>query len=702
MERVPCKAAGGILETQLFRSPRTVLSARSIAIVGASERGRWPAQIIGNLKGHSYAGRIFLVNPRQSTVFGEPCYPSLRDLPEPPEHAAIIVPSSAVAGVLEDAASSGIISATVYAAGMGDGDGPESQQRGVWLKDFIARSGLRISGPNCMGSMSFRERLFCYPNGGLCELEPGPVSVIFQSGGNLQFFMAVAADRGLRFAYAVSTGNEPDLDLADYLNYVVDDEHTRTIVLFIEGIRRPEAFMAAAAKALERGKPILAIKTGRSLASQEAAKSHTGAIAGDYAAFLAMCDRYGIVTVRSMDDLVETALAFQCGRRPSGGKIGFVTTSGGTVDLLFDYMETENAELATYSDKTKAALLPTMQDGIAPKNPLDVGIPSTNEAAANWCQIVHDDPDVDIVAYSTTLPRKQAGYGDMTPFAQLMKTTTKPIIGIGRIVHSSTPEAVAQQKEAGFPFLMGLEPTVRAMKALWFHAERQGRAPLNLSPPKAGTITPATLAKALADYGIALPKSQLAASAAQAASAASAIGFPVALKIQSADILHKTEAGGVVLGLASATAVKSAAESLLAAAEKAYPNAQIDGFLVQEMVAGVEAIVGARRDALYGPMLLVGSGGILVELASDAALSMLPIDATGITRLVDRLKLTALLAGYRGKPPADRKALEHTVAALAQFFLDHRDRLADIEINPLMIRSDGQGAVAVDVRVIWR
>lgn len=686
----------------LFRSPRTVLSARSVAIVGASERGRWPAQIIQNLKNSRYPGQVYLVNSRQAHVFGERCFASLRDLPETPEHAMVIVPSAAVPGVLEDAEARGIASATIYAAGLGDGDDPESRTRGLWLRDFLGRAKLRISGPNCMGAMSYRERLFAYPNGGLAELEPGPVGVIFQSGGNLQFFMQVAGERGLRFSYGVSTGNEPDLDLADYLNYVVDDEATRTIVLFIEGIRRPQAFMAAAAKALVAGKPIIAIKTGRSVASQEAARSHTGAIAGDHAAFLAMCDRYGIVTVQSMDDMVEVALAFQCGRRPKGPKIGFVTTSGGTVDLLFDYMESENAALAAFSDATKAALLPTMQEGIAPKNPLDVGIPSTNAAAAEWCRIVHDDPDVDMVGFATVLPRKKGGYGDMAPFKALADSTTKPILAFGRMIHATSDEAIAQQKESGFPFVLGLEPTIRAMKALWFHAERHGRKPLTPPPPKQSSLTADTLKAALREYGIALPASHLALTPLAAAEAAANIGFPVALKIQSADILHKTEAGGVVLGLSSSNAVERAANDLLKKAAAVYPNARIDGFLVQEMVSGVEAIVGARSDALYGPMLLIGSGGVLVELLDDAALSMLPVQQPQIARMIDDLKLATLLAGYRGKPPADRRALEDTIARLARFFLDHRERIADIEINPLIVQEDGKGAVAVDVRVIWR
>ncbi|MEA3072936.1 MAG: hypothetical protein QOD29_4382, partial [Alphaproteobacteria bacterium] len=298
----------------LFRSAASTLQAKSLAIVGASERARWPSEIFKNLREFGYPGRIVLINPRQSQVFGQPCFPSLRDVGAPIEHALVIVPALAVPDVLLDAEAAGLKSATVYASMIGDGEDPESLKRGAWLKEFTARSRLRVAGPNCMGAYSYRERLLGYPNAELCRLAPGSVACIFQSGGLIQFWMKAAAERGLRFSYGITSGNEPDLGLADYLNFVIDDPETRQVVLFIEGIRKPAAFMHAAGRALVMGKPILAIKSGATAQSQAASQSHTGAIAGDYAAYLAMCERYGIVNCRSLDDLVETALAFDGGR----------------------------------------------------------------------------------------------------------------------------------------------------------------------------------------------------------------------------------------------------------------------------------------------------------------------------------------------------------------------------------------------------
>ncbi len=241
---------------------------------------------------------------------------------------------------------------------------------------------------------------------------------------------------------------------------------------------------------------------------------------------------------------------------------------------------------------------------------------------------------------------------------------------------------------------------MRALNALWFHAQRAGKAPEIPAAPPPSDLTPATLDATLQRYGIALPQSRMVATAQEAAAAAAAIGFPVVLKIQSADISHKTEAGGVALGLKSQQDVLNAADALAKSARAAYPNARIDGFLVQEMVSGVETIVGAQSDPLYGPMLLIGSGGILVELVRDAAMRLLPVSAADVGSMIDGLKANRLLAGYRGKPPADRKALEAAAMALGRFYLDHRARIEEIEINPLIVHQNG--AVAVDVRVAWR
>jgi acetyltransferase len=686
----------------VFKSPETVLRARSLAIVGASERGKWPSEIYSSLRDHGYEGKVYPINPRYSTIWNGPCYAGFAALPEPVEHAAVIVPAAHVIPVIEDGVRHGLKSATVYSAGVGDGADAESRARGLRLKEICADSGLIVSGPNCMGGHSWREKLFLYPNARIAKLEAGSVGFASQSGGMVQFWVQSAGDRGVRFSYAVSTGNEIDLDLADYLKFLVDDPHTRVIVLFIEGIRRPEAFMAAAAKALAAKKPIVAIKSGRTEQSRQAALSHTGAIAGDFAAYEAMCDRYGIVDCRNLDDMVETTLAFQAGRLPKGRRIGIVTTSGGTVDLLWDYAATENAVFPPFAKETVTALEPLMQEGIKPKNPLDAGIPAGLDHASKMCEAVLKDPNIDMVAWAGQLPGKKGSWDDVAPLRRLLDINDKPIVGFGRMVYQVVKEGLDAQEAVGFPFLQGLEPTLRVLNSLAFFAERAGRAVPALPKPKKAPLTPETLEKTLAAYGVTLPRSAVARTAAEAARHARRIGFPVALKIVSKEISHKTEAGGVMLGLKTPAEVSAAAQQLAARARKHDRKARLDGFLVQEMVGGVEAILGARTDPLYGPILVVGSGGVLVELARDAALRLLPVGTGDVRKMVDGLKLKTLLKGFRGKPAADEVALIKAAVGLARFFADYRDQLADIEINPLIVRAKGKGAVAVDVRPVWR
>jgi acetyltransferase len=686
----------------VFKAAERTLRARSVAIVGASEQSKWPREIYLSLRDGGYPGKIYPINPKYREVWGIPCFPDFSSLPSPVEHAAVIVPAPYVIGVVEDAVRHGVKSATVYAAGVGDGNDPESLKRGARLREICAAHDLVVAGPNCMGGESWRERLFLYPNRGIARLQAGSVGVAFQSGGTLQFWVQSAGDRGVKFSYAVSTGNELDLDIADYLNFLVEDENTKVIVLFLEGIRRPDAFMAAAAKALAARKPIIAIKSGRTAQSREAALSHTGAVAGDFPAYAAMCERYGIVDCRNLDDMVETALAFQAGRLPKGKRIGFVTTSGGTVDLLWDYAETERAEFPAFDKRTVKALEPLMQEGIAPRNPLDAGIPTGMDVAGKMCEAVINDPNVDMVAWASQLPGRKSKWGDVTPIRRLLATTDKPFLAFGRMYYQVLPEDLEAQDRIGIPFLQGLEPTVRALNGLAFYAERAGRQIKPLPAPKKSALTPETLEKALGSYGITLPRSAMAKHASAAARVAKRIGFPVAVKIVSQDILHKTQAGGVILNLKSAAEVSSAVRALAAAARRYNKRARIDGYLVQEMVDGVEAIVGARTDPMYGPLLVVGSGGIMVELTRDVAVRMLPATAGDLKGMIEPLKLKTLLRGFRGKAAADEAALVKTAVGMARFFLDHRDKLLDIEINPLIIRRKGEGAVAVDVRPVWR
>jgi acetate---CoA ligase (ADP-forming) len=683
-----------------FKSPLPLFRPPSIAIVGASERARWPRQIYQQLQQYGYPGQIYPVNPRIGEVWGTKCFPDLASLPEPPAHALVIVPAPAVQGVLEAGVAAGLKSATVYAAQLGEGNDPEIVARGTALKALIRRSGLVMCGPNCMGFNALREKNFGYPNADLCAMTPGSVAFVTQSGGTVQYIGSMGAHRGVNFNYLISSGNELSVDLADYVNFFAEDDSTRVIALFVEGIRRPQAFMAAAAKALAAGKPIVAIKTGKSQKARDSAQSHTGAIAGDYGAFTAMCERYGIVVCNSLDDMIEMLLVFQAGRLPKGPRVGWVTTSGGTVDLLFDHLE-EIGGLVTpeFDPATKATLRPMVSYELELKNPLDAGNPVDDAHDARLCAAIAADPNVDMLAWGGT-PPSGSRVRDPAITRSIVEGTDKPVIGFIRMAILTDQATVKFQNDVGFPFLQGLPSVIRALSALAFYGVRKGRAVAPLSPPagRPETLEGAALEAALARHGLTLPRSAMAKSSQDAAAAAAKIGFPVALKIVSSAISHKTEAGGVRLHLSSEAEVVRAAQELAASAAKAVPGAPIDGYLVQEMVDGVEMIVGARSDPLYGPMLVVGAGGILVELVKDVAFRLLPVTPADARAMIAELKVAKLLAGFRGKPAADVDALVAAICGLSDFYLDHRHLLSDIEINPLIVLA--KGVRAVDVRML--
>ena len=682
-----------------FKSPLPLLNPPSIAIVGASERAKWPSDIFRNLRTFGYPGRIYPVNPRAAEVWGLKCYPDLAALPEPPQHAMVIVPAPAVQAVLETGVAAGLKSATIYASQIGEGHDPEIVARGAALQALIDRSGLLVCGPNCMGAMALREKYFGYPNADLCGLTPGAVAMVTQSGGTVQYLGHTAAKRGVKFNYMISSGNEMSLDLADYVNFFVEDPHTRVITLFIEGIRRPDMFMAAAAKALAAGKPIIAIKTGKSQQSRDSARSHTGAVAGDYGAYLAMCERYGIVTCPTLDDMVETMLAFQNGRLPKGPGVGWVTTSGGTVDLLYDYLDEIGGTTAPAFDAaTKAKVRHLVSPELALSNPLDAGNPTGDAASAELCRGVVADPNVDMLAWGSTLPGGSR-VRDASVMRSVLESTDKPVIAFVRMSYPVAEAGIAFQDQVGFPYLQGLPETARALAALAFYAARKGRAIAPLPPPTGHAETPqgAAFDAALARHGLTPPRSGLATSASEAAKIAARIGFPVALKIASRQISHKTEVGGVRLDLKSAAEVEREANALAAAA-KAVPGPHLDGFLVQEMADGVEVILGARTDPLFGPTIVVGAGGILVELVKDVACRLLPVGPQDAREMLGELKVGKLLAGFRGRPPADIDALVAAMCGLSDLYLAHRHLLTDLEINPLMVLPKGQGVRAVDVR----
>jgi acetyltransferase len=687
----------------VFRDVESLLRPKVIAIVGASDssRGGWAQEIYDNLGHCGFPAKLYLVNPKRKELWGRPVYPDFASIPERVDLALTIVPSPSIPDTLTEAAAHGLKCALIYAAQFGEGGDPQGQARAQVLRTLSDKHGLRISGPNCMGSLALREKLLLYPAKRVRALRPGSVGVVFQSGGTFQFWLQQASLRGLDFSYAVSSGNELDLDLADYISFLVDDEHTNIIACMVEGIRRPQAFMAAAEKALHARKPIILVKLGRSERGKAAAASHTGAIAGDDAVFDAVCRKYGIVRCPSLDDMIETCLAFTQNRLPQGPRTAMTSYSGGAKGLILDYGSDEGVEWAPLTPETKTKLLGMIDPGLAAENPLDVG-PTVGVQApkfAEICKVVCADPTVDLVTVQGLMPVNPEEPFNPEPLKSVAASTAKPVLAFGRIAQNASEISRKFQGETGVPFIQGLPETVRALQALVRYAAALRRGVTALPAPRGGgELTDALLAA----NGLTPPRSSFAKTPEDAAEKAAAIGFPVAVKIVSPQANHKTEVGGVTLHLADAAAVRAAATAMAARLAEHDPAAAVEGFLIQEMVDGLEMIVGVREDPLYGPFMVAGLGGVMVEVLKDVAIRLLPIDDDTARGMLRSLRGAAVLGPFRGRKPRDVEAIVKAMVGLSRIFIDHRARYSDIEINPMIVLAEGRGLRAVDVRPVMR
>jgi acetyltransferase len=685
----------------------TLLRPQSIALVGASDASRdsWGMRLYENLKLMNFPVRFHPVNPNRSEIWGQTCYPSFAALPEPVDLALSVISSAATPAVLEEAARHGLRCAIVYAAQFGEGNDAEGAARARALLDLRAQFGLRICGPNCMGVLSLRERLLLYPAMRIRSVVPGPVGLVFHSGGTFQYWLQQASLRGLGFSYCVSSGNELDFDLADYLEFLVADPHTKIIVCLVEGIRRPAVFMDIAAKALALGKPILMLKSGRSQRGKTAVATHTGAIAGDDDVFNAVCDRYGIVRCYTLDELIETCVALVPGRLPAGRRLGIVTFSGNANGLMLDYAADEGATLADFAPPTLDRIASMIDAGLVPGNPLDVGASNVRnpERYAEICKIIAADPGVDILAVQGQLPTLPDEDPDPAILGGIGTATEKPVVVFGRLAQNVSAVARDYQQKTALPFVQGLPAAIRAIQALVRFAETRGR-PMPVLPPAGASKLPSgpALEALLVAHDLTPPRSALAWLPSAAAAHAADIGFPVALKIVSPDVTHKTEVGGVALGLTDRAAVQAAAQAMRAGLLARQPGARVGGFLIQEMTSGFEFIVGVRTDPLYGPFLVLGLGGVTVEVLNDTAIALLPVGESEVRAMLASLRSAPLLGDFRGRPARDVDALLRAVLGLSELFLEYRGSLSEIEINPLMIGARGEGVRAVDVRIVRR
>ncbi|WP_374446736.1 acetate--CoA ligase family protein [Stella sp.] len=694
---------------------------RSVAVVGASDdptrlRGRILAQLV---KG-GFAGPIHPVHPTAATIQGLAAYPSIAATPAPPDLALIAIPSERVPGVLEECAAAGVRSALVYSGGFAEEGG---EKRGLQdeVSAIAARTGMRVGGPNSVGFLNVAGAV-CATFSPAIDFAALPaqrapagrrIGIVSQSGGLGFAIFNRGLVRRLAFSHVVNTGNEADIDASDVLDFLVDDPATAVVCMFLESVRRGDRFRAAAERALAAGKPIVVAKVGRSDAGRRAALSHTASLTGADAAYDSVFRHLGIIRVDDQDAMLDAAQALALCPPLAGRRVGIVTISGGVGGWMADTLEAHGFTVPALAAEVQARIREYLPPFGAAFNPVDITANAMeNDHRVRSLEVLAEADGIDALVNVSSLAADPRLPAERDRLAALAKSSPRPILFYTYPLPA--PAAAETLAAIGLPLYTSLAGVARGLEALaTWHAARRPR----LAPPPPGDVAAATraldaagetlceyeAAPLLAAYGIPTAPARLARTPEEAAWAAADLGFPVALKIQSPDIPHKTDAGAVALGLVDADAVARACAAMLERVRAARPEADIRGVLVQPMAArGVEMLASVVVDPGFGPQVSVGLGGVLVELLGDIAVAPAPLATTEAEELVERLAGRRLLAGWRGAPAADRAAFADLVARLSRLAHDFAGRIAEIELNPVIVHPAGQGLTVVDALVRQR
>lgn len=701
---------------------------KRVAIVGATPRMGFAHNIHRLMIKGGFEGEIFAVNPRYQEVLGSPCYPTIDAIPGGVDKAIVVVPSQYVLDALAQAERAGARAVNIITSGFGEQDDDDARERQRAVRDFSRRTGIRAVGPNCLGIVSTPAKMIAM-SGPYQSFARGPVGLVFQSGLLAYSATLPPMDRGFGFTYVVTTGNEADLEAADFIRYMVDDDETRVIGCFIEQFRDPAKLLEVADRAAERRKPLVVLKIGRSEGAKRAARAHTGSLVESDEIVDAVMRQHGIVRVSNLDEMIETLAVFHSRKLPKGPGVGTIFVSGGAGGLVSDLAQEIGVQLPALAPETAEKLKRVIPPYGTVGNPLDTTgqVGQQPEILEGSLIAMGEDPNLHTVIYGQAFPTRV----DLaTPAGQVIKTTPErfpeKVFLIASLVTGKIQPGMRYDQEPveptifidGVPFLQGMENTLRAVRSMISYAafldQRQsGNSPLVVDASireQARALVAQSDGKPLVErhakqvlevYGIPTTRERLATSAADAVAAAREIGYPVALKIESPDILHKTEAGGVLLGVDDEEAVVAGFETILVNAHTYAPAARVAGVLVQEMVPrGREMIVGMSQDPAFGPAVAVGLGGVFVEVLRDVSIGVPPLYEGDIRSMLRRLRGAAVLEGVRGAAPADVDALVDIVQRFSQLCLDLRDVVAEIDINPLIVFDEGRGAKVVDCLIV--
>jgi len=706
-----------------------MLWPKSIAVVGASSdtkglRGR----ILEIMLSHPYAGTVYPVSRSAAEVQGVKAYSSVEALPERVDLAILIIPAEFIVAELERCGRAGVPAAVILSSGFAE----EPGERGIRMQAEIAaiarRYDMAVSGPNTEGFANIAAGLCATFSPALDKksgaisparaLGTGQVSVISQSGGVGFAFFDRARPRNLQFRHIVTTGNEAALEVADVLDYLIDEGGTDVFLLLLEDVKTPATFIRAAEKALRAGKPVIVGKIGQSEPGVRAVASHTAALAGSRDAYCAVFERYGLIEGRDFDEMLDFATGFlACGDRlPAGNRVAICTSSGGAGVWMTDACAAVGLDVPVLDDETRKAIDVHIPSYGTSQNPIDSTAQGVHQLGyAAFAQMAARSPLIDAVVVVVTARRSAFLENDLDKLKTLKAESRKPVFMWTYTLPSE--RSVEILNEAGYPLFTGAPGCARTLRAMADYRRLREQISANPSTlaaqhPARDTVRSKLLASGpvltewqarplLAAYGIGIAETgRLVHTAKEARAAVEALDCAVALKVQSPDIAHKTEAGAVLLNIAPGAAT-DAYRRVLANARTHAPDARIDGVLVQPMLPqGREMLLGITRDQRWGPMLMLGLGGVLVEVLNDTVLAPVPFDRAQAVALIWRLKGAAILKEHRGRPAADVEALADLMVRLSRFAADHSDIVAEIDLNPVIVHADG--ASPADVLIVTR
>lgn len=709
VETITASPAAGAAGHSLDR----LLRPRSVVIVGASDKpGALGASVLANLDRNGFAGDIHLINPKRAEIAGRPCLPSVDALPEGVDAAVLAIPRAAVLDTIRGLAARKVGSAIIFSAGFAEG-GEEGLAEQREIGRIAAESGMVIEGPNCLGMTNFIDRVpLTFVETSAKPLKGGAgIGIVSQSGAMACVLSTVLASRDLDLSFSVSTGNEAASGVEDYVEYLLEDASTQVIAMIVEQFRKPRRFLAAARRARALGKTIVLLHPGKSSAARESAATHTGAMAGDYQLMRAKVARAGAIFAETLEELGDIAeIALRCPAIPAGG-VAVLGESGAFKALTLDLCEDLDLDLPRVDDESAPALRAALPDFVGVSNPLDMTAQGLVEPDLYYrtlaalfgddrfgsvvVGIIQNDP----VTAAIKLPPILRAVEELKP--------QKPVIFAGLDEGADITAAYIDQLRAdGIPYFPSTERTLRALKRLNEHARRdfsEGDSSPLPAPglPQAGGVVPEYRAKQiLGPLGIPFPRGAFCTSVEEALTAAGQIGYPVALKAQSARLNHKSDAGGVVLNLHDADELRAGWDRLYANVSAYDAALTLDGALLECMgERGAELIIGAKSDPEWGPVILAGFGGVTAEILQDVRLLTPDLTIDAITAELHKLKQSALLRGFRGSPALDVEAVAKIIATLGRVLIAE-PAIREIDLNPVIVYPEGKGAIALDALML--